>query len=669
MFGQRIVKVGVLHSTSGTMACNEAPLVDMLRIEIDKANEAGGLLGCRIVPVMLDPGSDWLLYGQHARTMIRDHGVAAIFGCWTSTSRKAVLPVVEEEDCLLFYPLDYEGEEQSPNIFYLGGTPNQKLFPALEYFLSAPGGAFNRFFMIGMDDNYPRAINRMMRAFLDAKGLSTAQMPERYVPFSHRDWQQEIEAIAAFRERGRGVIVSTILGDANARFYSALQAANFDMQDLPVLALSLNELDLTTLGSSATSGLHACWNYFMAHRTPENRAFLEDWNRATGGGKRVYDAMVATRTGFRMWLRAAAGAGTTRTAAVRQYMLGRTEQGLDGETITMGINHHVDMGMSIGRANAAGSFDIVWQSVRPLRGNPWAAEHIISETKAVTAQRELLDALPTPLIVIDETGLLRYRSASTDDYFGKDIAPDYLDALRQAAGDAAAEGLDGDTPVAEIVVRTPSGDLHNLTVASRRIVFAGVPSQLLSLADVTYIRRIEATLRLMNADLEHLATTDGLTGLFNRRYFMEKLAEHIALCQAENRQAGVLLIDLDHFKSINDGFGHAVGDTALVETAHRLSRERGEQDLIARVGGEEFGVILSARTSEETEQAAERLRAAVAAVRLQAGGATIALSCSVGMTMCGMAGDSPEAALRRADDALYAAKRDGRNRVVFSRSA
>ena len=252
MFGQRIVKVGVLHSTTGTMACNEAPLVEMLCIEIDKANEEGGLLGCQIVPVMLDPGSDWLMYGHHARTMIRDHDVAAIFGCWTSTSRKAVLPVVEEEDCLLFYPLDYEGEEQSPNIFYLGGTPNQKLFPALEYFLSAPGGAFNRFFMLGTDYNYPRTINRMLRAFLDAKGLRTAHFPEHYVPFSHLDWRNEIEAIASFRKNGRGVIVSTIVGDANAGFYSALQAAGFDKQGLPVLGLSLNERDLATLDPAAT---------------------------------------------------------------------------------------------------------------------------------------------------------------------------------------------------------------------------------------------------------------------------------------------------------------------------------------------------------------------------------------------------------------------------------
>ncbi|OLP59119.1 hypothetical protein BJF93_04155 [Xaviernesmea oryzae] len=672
MHSQRFVKVGLLHSSTGTMACNEAPLADMLRFEIDKANEAGGLLGCKIVPVEFDPASDWLNYGQYARQMIRDQQVAALFGCWTSTSRKAVLPVVEEEDCLLYYPLDYEGEEQSPNIFYLGATPNQKLFPAIEYLLSAPGGAFDRFFMLGTDFNYPRTINRVLRAFLDAKGLKTLGLPEHYVPFSHRNWDQEIAAIAAFRAGGRGVIVSSIVGDANQDFLAAYHAAGFKAEDLPILGLSLNELDLATLDPAAVKGHYACWNYFMSHDTEGNQAFLRSWQMAAGANRPVCDAMIAARTGFRMWLRAATAAGTTRAATVRQYMFGQTEMGLDGEPVIMGINHHVEMGMSIARARADRRFDIVWRSEEPLRGNPWAAEHIIASTTAVTAQRELLDALPTPLIVIDDDGQLRYRSASTDDYFGRDIAPDYLEALRKAADRAAANGAEGDDPVAEIVVRTPSGELHNLTVVSRRIVFAGVPSRLLSLADVTYIRRIESTLRLMNADLEQLATTDGLTGLANRRHFMQELAARIAQCETSDRPVGVLLIDLDHFKSINDRFGHAAGDKALIETARvlheTLNADCAQQDLVARVGGEEFAVILSASSIEEADRVAERLRACIAAVHFETGGVMVRLSCSVGATLC-IAGDSPEATLKRADDGLYAAKRDGRNRVVFRRSA
>lgn len=658
------IPIGILHSTTGTMALNETSLRDVVLMEAARANARGGLLGRPIAPVVLDPGSDWMRYRDMAHTLVTEHAVAAIFGCWTSASRKSVLPVIEEADRLLFYPLQYEGEEQSPNVFYLGATPNQQAIPALEFLMSAAGGAFSRFFFIGTDYVYPRTTHRVLRSFLQARGMAVAGFPEHYVPFGHADWAEQIEALRRFHAQGRGAVVSTLNGDSNLSFYRAVKAAGFRVDDLPIMAMSVSEAELQSLDPADVAGHYACWDYFMSHPAPENADFLATWWQYTGDRRPVYAPMVAASIGFRLWCKAVAAAGTTATAAVRQYMLGQREVGPTGLASVMGVNHHLEMAVSVGRATRARQFEIVWTAPRPLAGDPWAVANIIADTGAANAQRDLLDALPTPLIVLDDHGDVRYRSFSTHAYFGADIKPSQLDALRTMVQrlERSDDGAPGG-PLPEIVIHDAGGRVRYMTVAVSRMVFAGDPAHLLSLADVTYIREIEEQLRILNAELERLATTDALTGVNNRRHFIAAVTTQLLHMRRHQRPAALFILDLDHFKSLNDRYGHEVGDQALVlaaSTVHRLMRGH---DLFARIGGEEFAGFLPETDIDSAMAAAERLRLGVAELRLRVGDEIAGVTCSIGVTVVDADTDTPESALKRADDGLYAAKHEGRDRV------
>jgi urea transport system substrate-binding protein len=658
------VPIGVLHSTSGTMALNETSLRDVILMEVARVNEAGGLLGRPIAPVVLDPASDWALYRDMASRMIHDHEVVAIFGCWTSASRKCVLPVVEQADRLLFYPLQYEGEEQSPNVFYLGAAPNQQAIPALEYLMSAAGGGFSRFFFVGTDYVYPRTTNRVLRSFLEAKGLAIGGMPELYVPFGHTDWRAEVEALQRFRAGGRGVIISTINGDSNLSFYQAVRNTGFAVDDLPIMAFSVSEAELQSLDPDDVAGHYACWDYFMSNPAPQNRAFLENWRRFSGDERPAYAPMAGAVLGFRLWCRAVAAAGTTATAAVRQYMLGQSEVALNGRTAVMGVNHHIDMVASVGRATRNRQFQIVWSTKRPIPGDPWAADSIIADTTASHAQRDVLDALPNPLIVLDERGDVRYRSLSTHTYFGDSIKPRVLKRLQEVTRAAKPASVEtGADRLPEITVRDTDGRTRHMTITTGRMVFAGEPAHLLSLADVTDIRRIEDQLRLLNGKLQQLANTDPLTGVNNRRYFINAVTTGLKEMHRQGREAALFFLDIDHFKSLNDRFGHQVGDHALVQvatTAHRLMRA---SDVFARIGGEEFAGFLPETCIDSGMQIAERLRAAVAALPLRVGNQVTGLTCSIGVASVDAEIDTAELAMKHADAALYVAKQEGRNRV------
>jgi len=661
------IRIGVLHSSTGTMALSETSLRDVILMELGRVNAQGGILGRPVEAVVLDPGSDWMHYRDMAHTLVHERRVAAIFGCWTSAARKAVLPVVEEANALLFYPLQYEGEEQSPNIFYLGATPNQQAIPAIEYLMSTAGGAFGRFFFMGTDYVYPRVTNRILRSFLQAKGMDISAFPEHYVPFGHDDWGVQIEALKRFHATGRGAIISTLNGDSNLSFYRALKQAGFSADELPVMALSVSEAELQSLDPEDVVGHYACWDYFMSHQAPANLAFRRAWRAFIGDDRPVYAPMVGAWLGFRLWCKAVAAAGTTETSAVRQYMLGQTEEGLNGGAYVMGVNHHIEMAVMVGRATKERQFEIVWRVPRPIAGNPWSATSIISDTGIANMQRELLEALPAPLIVLDENGNVRYRSLSTNEYFGPEIVDRPLAMLQDVIGQIEPRSSEQEqAPLPEISIADTNGRQRHLTVAVRRIVFDGSKAHLLCLSDITYIRAIEEELRGLNAELQRLASTDVLTGINNRRYFVEAVTAHLHHMRRHKRPASLFILDLDHFKALNDKYGHEAGDQALVQAAASLRGILRREDVFARIGGEEFAGYLPDTDIVSAVLAVERLRAGIAALRLEAGDATISFTCSIGVTEVVPETDTLESAMRRADAALYRAKGDGRNRVQQS---
>ncbi len=649
------------------MALAETSLRDVLMMEVERINAAGGLLGRRLEVVALNPDSDWMAYRDMAHTLIHEHKVAAIFGCWTSISRKSVLPVVEDADCLLLYPMQYEGEEQSRNIFYFGATPNQQAIPALEFMMSPPGGAFSRFFFLGTDYVYPHTTNRVLKSFLEATGLPAESFPEQYVPFGHSDWTAEVAALREFYARGRGVVISTLNGASNLSFYKALREAGFPAGELPVMAFSVSEAELQALDPEDVAGHYACWGYFMSHPSPENAAFIAAWRAYAKDERPIYQPMESTAVSLRMWCKAVTEAGSSATKPVRQFMYGLKEPALCGGDYLMGVNHHVAMRVFIGRATRERQFELVWEAARAIPGDPWAAATIIADTRAANAQRDLLEALPTPLIVLDAHGEARYRSASTHKYFGSSIGKASLTAIREVA--RHLEDEDGVTPgdehLHEITVRNPHGRTHHMTVAVRRMVFGGDDARILSLADVTHIRRIEDELREANEQLQHLATTDSLTGVSNRRHFFAQATDELARMRRHRRPAAMLMLDLDHFKSLNDRHGHDAGDKMLIEASTRIRMLLRGNDHFGRLGGEEFAGMLPETDIAAAFAVAQRVRESIAAIRLKIGDELVNMTCSIGLTAILPDSDTPELALKRADTALYNAKQAGRDRVLI----
>ena len=375
------IKVGILHS----MAISETTLKDAMLMLIDDINESGGLLGKQVEPVVVDPASDWPLFAEKARELIEKEKVAVIFGCWTSVSRKSVLPVFEELNGLLFYPVQYEGEESSRNVFYTGAAPNQQAIPAVEYLMSEDGGAAVRFALLGTDYVYPRTTNKILRAFLHSKGVSDDDILEEYTPFGHSDWQTIVSKVRAFASEGKKTaIVSTINGDANVPFYKELANQGVKAEDLPVVAFSVGEEELAGVDTGPLVGHLAAWNYFMSVETPENEAFIEQWHAFIGDEDRVTnDPMEAHYIGFKMWAQAVQQAGTTEVDAVRQAMYGQTAKSLTGTTAVMNVNHHLSKPVLIGEVQDDGQFEIVWQTDGPVVGDAWS--DYIPESARITA--------------------------------------------------------------------------------------------------------------------------------------------------------------------------------------------------------------------------------------------------------------------------------------------
>ena len=368
------IKVGVLHSLSGTMAISETALRDTVLMMVEGINSRGGLLGRRLEAVVVDPASNWPLFAEKARELLQVAKVDVTFGCWTSVSRKSVLPVFEELNGLLFYPVQYEGEEQSKNVFYTGAAPNQQAIPAVEYLMSKDGGEARRIALLGTDYVYPRTTNRILRAFLNSKGIADADIMEEYTPFGHSDWQGIVARVKRFAGEGkRTAIVSTINGDANVPFYRELGNQGIKAEDIPSVAFSVGEEELAGIDTKPLVGHLAAWNYFMSVNNPANTEFKNQWQAYIKNPRRVTnDPMEATLVGFKMWAQAVAKAGTTAVDAVREAMYGQKVDAPCGYTLEMHRNHHLSKPVMIGEVMENGQFNIVWKTPGPIVAENWS---------------------------------------------------------------------------------------------------------------------------------------------------------------------------------------------------------------------------------------------------------------------------------------------------------
>src|SRR5215471_4757736 len=370
---EQTIKIGILHSLSGTMAISEAVLKDTVLMLIEDQNRKGGLLGRKLEPIIVDPASDWDMFAEKARELLTKEKVAVVFGCWTSASRKAVLPIFEELNGLLFYPVQYEGEESSRNIFYTGAAPNQQALPAVRYLMTKEGGQVRRWVLLGTDYVYPHTINRILSAYLAAEGMSPDDIMTIYTPFGYSEWRGIFERIKAFGSEGKKTaVISTINGDANSYFYEELAYQRLDTDAIPVMAFSVGEREL--LGADVPPiGLLAAWNYFQSSKSAENEAFIKMWaDFNEQRDKTTNDPMEATFIGFRMWAQAVVQAGTTDVDAVRQAMYGQRIKAPSGFEVVMNTNHHLSKPVMIGKINPSGTFDVIWQSINPVRADAWS---------------------------------------------------------------------------------------------------------------------------------------------------------------------------------------------------------------------------------------------------------------------------------------------------------
>ena len=370
-YAEDTIKIGVLHSLSGTMAISETTLKDTVQMLVDEQNKKGGVLGKKIEAVVVDPASNWPLFAEKARELISKDKVSAIFGCWTSVSRKSVLPVVEELNGILFYPVQYEGEESSKNVFYTGAAPNQQAIPAVDYLLKQ---GVKRWALVGTDYVYPRTANKILDAYLKSKGFKDEDIMISYTPFGHSDWQSIVSDIKKFGTAGKKTaVVSTINGDANVPFYKELSNQGISAKDIPVVAFSVGEEELSGIDTKPLVGHLAAWNYFESVDSDANDDFIEEWHKYTGDEKRVTnDPMEATYIGFNMWVKAVEKAGTTESNAVQDALIGVTVPNLSGSYATMMPNHHITKPVLIGEIQEDGQFQVVDETPTTVVADEWS---------------------------------------------------------------------------------------------------------------------------------------------------------------------------------------------------------------------------------------------------------------------------------------------------------
>jgi urea transport system substrate-binding protein len=369
---QDTIKVGILHSLSGTMAISETTLKDTVLMMIDEQNKKGGLLGRKLEPVVVDPASDWPLFAEKARQLLERDKVAVVFGCWTSVSRKSVLPVFEKDNGLLFYPVQYEGEESSKNVIYTGAAPNQQAIPAVDYLMKEVG--VKRWVLEGTDYVYPRTTNKILEAYLKSKGVTDADISINYTPFGHSDWQTRVAAIKRFGSAGKKTaVVSTINGDANVPFYKELANQKISAEDIPVVAFSVGEEELSGLDTKPLVGHLAAWNYFESISTPANKEFIAKWKAYIKKANRTTnDPMEAHYIGFNLWAQAVTKAKSTEVDKVLAALPGLETPNLTGGMAKVLPNHHLTKPVYIGEVRADGQFDVVWKTTATVPGDAWS---------------------------------------------------------------------------------------------------------------------------------------------------------------------------------------------------------------------------------------------------------------------------------------------------------
>jgi len=365
------IKVGVLHSLSGTMAISETTLKDTVLMQIEEQNKKGGLLGKKLEAVVVDPASNWPLFAEKTRELLAKEKVDVIFGCWTSVSRKSVLPVIEELNGLMFYPVQYEGEESSKNVFYTGAAPNQQAIPAVDYLMDEVGA--KRWVLAGTDYVYPRTTNKILKSYLKSKGVKDEDILVNYTPFGHSDWQTIVSDVKKFGSQGKKTaVVSTINGDANVPFYKELANQGISAEDIPVVAFSVGEEELSGFDTKPLVGHLAAWNYFQSAESDLNDEFIEQWQAYTKNDERTTnDPMEATYIGFEMWAKAVEKAKSVKVDDVRTAMYGIEVPNLTGGTAVMNTNHHLSKPVLIGEIQEDGQFDIVWQTEGEVKGDAW----------------------------------------------------------------------------------------------------------------------------------------------------------------------------------------------------------------------------------------------------------------------------------------------------------
>ena len=363
------IKIGILHSLSGTMAISETTLKDTMLMLIEQQNKKGGILGRKIEPIVVDPASNWPLFAEKARELISVQKVDVMFGCWTSVSRKSVLPVLEELNALLFYPVQYEGEESSKNVFYTGAAPNQQAIPATDYYLDEIG--VKKFALLGTDYVYPRTTNKILKQYLIDKGIPESDIFVNYTPFGHSDWSKIVSDVVSLGADGKKVgVISTINGDANIGFYKELAAAGVKADDIPVVAFSVGEEELSGLDTTNLVGHLAAWNYFQSAESDLNTSFIKAWKSKMGDKRVTNDPMEAHVIGFEMYVKAVEKAGTTDVDAVRKAMYGMKVPNLTGGIAEMLPNHHLSKPVLIGEILENGQFDIISQT-KEVPGDAW----------------------------------------------------------------------------------------------------------------------------------------------------------------------------------------------------------------------------------------------------------------------------------------------------------
>ena len=371
---QDTIKIGILHSLSGTMAISETTLKDTMLFLIDEQNKKGGVLGKKLEAVVVDPASNWPLFAEKARELISKDKVSVVFGCWTSVSRKSVLPVFKELNSILFYPVQYKGEESERNVFYTGAAPNQQAIPAVDYLMSQDGGSVRRWVLAGTDYVYPRTTNKILEAYLKAKGVKDEDIMINYTPFGHADWQTIVADVKKFGSAGKKTaVVSTINGDANVPFYKELGNQGVKATDIPVVAFSVGEEELSGLDTAPLVGHLAAWNYFQSVANPLNTEWIAKWHAFKKDDKKTFnDPMEAHVIGFQMWVKAVEKVKSTDPDKVIDALPGTEAENLTGGTSKMLANHHITKPVFIGEVRGDGQFDVVWQTKGLVPGDAWS---------------------------------------------------------------------------------------------------------------------------------------------------------------------------------------------------------------------------------------------------------------------------------------------------------